>query len=176
MTDTAEQTDYLTSWNAGAHYALQELRPLHPPTKPAKGAYQEAADLSLHYFNQPRNVDHKIIHPIITLGKHAFAELVVMERKEILFPNEAADNMYSWVHRTLVSKQHDYGHNNILVAGMRGLALRQSDKVARYYNLKDKLALNEPFKDCLLDMVGYAAIGIMLRDDTFKRELLADPF
>lgn len=73
----------------------------------------------------------------------------------------------------LVSKQHDYGHGNILAFGIVGVGIRACDKVARYFNLKDQpdAAHNEPFIDCLKDMVGYAIIGQMLRDETFTLEL-----
>jgi hypothetical protein len=73
----------------------------------------------------------------------------------------------------LVSKQKDYGHGNILSFGIVGVGIRACDKIARYYNLKDRpdSAQNEPFIDCLMDMVGYAVIGSMLEDDTFVLEL-----
>lgn len=73
----------------------------------------------------------------------------------------------------LVSKQHDYGHGNILAFGIVGVGIRACDKVARYFNLKDQpdSAHNEPFIDCLKDMVGYSIIGSMLLDGTFTLEL-----
>ncbi len=73
----------------------------------------------------------------------------------------------------LVSKQHDYGHGNILAFGIVGVGIRACDKVARYHNLKDQpdTAHNEPFIDCLKDMVGYAIIARMLWDNTFTLEL-----
>jgi hypothetical protein len=73
----------------------------------------------------------------------------------------------------LVSKQKDYGHGNILSFGIVGVGIRACDKIARYYNLKDRpnTAQNEPFIDCLMDMVGYAVIGSMLEDETFVLEL-----
>lgn len=76
----------------------------------------------------------------------------------------------------LVRKQHDYGHDNINAFGQIGIAVRISDKIARYYNLKDRntQALNEPFIDCLKDMVGYGVISAMLAADTFSEELEGD--
>lgn len=73
----------------------------------------------------------------------------------------------------LVSKQHDYGHDNINAFGQIGIAVRLSDKIARYYNLirRDREAKNEPFMDCLKDMVGYGVISAMLAADTFDFEL-----
>jgi hypothetical protein len=73
----------------------------------------------------------------------------------------------------LVSKQHDYGHDNINAFGQIGVAVRLSDKIARYYNLarRDREAKNEPFTDCLKDMVGYGVISAMLASDTFNLDL-----
>lgn len=76
----------------------------------------------------------------------------------------------------LVSKQHDYGHDNINAFGQIGVAVRLSDKIARYYNLirRDKVAKNEPFLDCLKDMVGYGVISAMLANETFNNLLEGD--
>lgn len=73
----------------------------------------------------------------------------------------------------LVSKQHDYGHDNINAFGQIGIAVRLSDKIARYYNLgrRDVVAKNEPFIDCIKDMVGYGVISAMLAADTFNLDL-----
>jgi hypothetical protein len=77
---------------------------------------------------------------------------------------------------TLVSKQHDYGHENINAFGQIGIAVRLSDKIARYYNLdkRNVVALNEPFVDCLRDMVGYGVISAMLGNGTFNLKLEGD--
>lgn len=77
----------------------------------------------------------------------------------------------------LVSKQHDYGHGNINVFGQVGVAVRISDKIARFYNLQKRQAsaTNEPFTDCLKDMVGYGVISAMLADDTFNEQLEGPP-
>ncbi len=73
----------------------------------------------------------------------------------------------------LCRKQHDYGHGNILAFGMIGVAIRDSDKVARWKNLTASGAEGtaEPAIDALLDMVGYAVIAQMLLDGTFMLEL-----
>lgn len=74
--------------------------------------------------------------------------------------------------RTLCSKQHDYGHENINAFGMLGVAVRLHDKVARLRNLSSKeAALNEPLLDTWLDMIGYAVIAEMLITNTFNLEL-----
>jgi hypothetical protein len=75
--------------------------------------------------------------------------------------------------KVLVSKQHDYGHDNINAFGQIGIAVRLSDKIARYYNLgrRDVVAKNEPFIDCIKDMVGYGVISAMLAAGTFNLDL-----
>ena len=73
----------------------------------------------------------------------------------------------------LCSKQHDYGHGNILSFGTVGVAVRMSDKVARLANLtsKDVDAVNESLLDTWRDIVGYAVIAGMLLVGTFELHL-----
>ena len=73
----------------------------------------------------------------------------------------------------LISKQHDYGHNNITAFGLKGVLVRLSDKIERLNNLKNKKskAKNESLLDTLRDIVGYCVIALMLNDETFNLEL-----
>lgn len=75
------------------------------------------------------------------------------------------------VHATLIRKQRDYGPENIRRFGRQGLMVRMHDKVARLENLLSNdgggKPQNESIKDNLLDVVGYAAIGIMWESMTF---------
>lgn len=83
---------------------------------------------------------------------------------------------------TIIAKQHDYGHQNILWGGLQGIVLRMHDKVARIRNLEQRGAhgfmsgvpLNEPLADSYLDLVGYSLIGIMLLNGTFELPLAID--
>jgi hypothetical protein len=74
----------------------------------------------------------------------------------------------------LCRKQHDYGHGNINAFGIVGVAVRISDKIARYENLtaKNTKEQNESLLDTLMDMVGYAVIARMLEDGTFDLPLV----
>lgn len=74
----------------------------------------------------------------------------------------------------LCRKQHDYGHGNINAFGIVGVAVRISDKIARYNNLVGRNAKeqNESLLDTLMDMVGYAVISRMLEDGTFNLPLV----
>jgi hypothetical protein len=73
------------------------------------------------------------------------------------------------VSQTLVRKQRDYGSENISRFGRRGLMVRMHDKVARLENLLAQKTepINESIHDNLLDVVGYAAIGIMWEQKEF---------
>lgn len=72
---------------------------------------------------------------------------------------------------TLCKKQHDYGHGNINRFGLMGVAVRLSDKVERYINLRGKQAKNESTNDTLIDVVGYCVVALMLLDETFQLPL-----
>lgn len=86
-------------------------------------------------------------------------------------------NMGEWnaeaMGRLLVSKQHDYGHQNILMFGHTGIAIRMCDKVARLFTLTESEteAQNESLIDSWRDLVGYAVIALMLWNNTFTLEL-----
>lgn len=73
------------------------------------------------------------------------------------------------VTKTLVKKQRDYGPENIARFGRKGLLVRLHDKVARLENLTARGATpeNESIADTYLDIIGYAAIGIMWETNQF---------
>lgn len=77
------------------------------------------------------------------------------------------------LHYLLCSKQHDYGHGNILAFGIFGVVVRLSDKVARLENLLShgEAPKNESIVDTLHDVIGYAVIARMLADEQFALEL-----
>tara|TARA_Y100000296_G_C5129720_1_gene234844 strand:- start:821 stop:1141 length:321 start_codon:yes stop_codon:yes gene_type:complete len=74
----------------------------------------------------------------------------------------------------VISKQHDYGQDNILAFRDRGLVVRLWDKVARLKNLlwvMNEEPKNESIEDTFTDIAGYAIIGLMLKNNTFENEL-----
>lgn len=77
---------------------------------------------------------------------------------------------------TVIAKQTDYGHGNILRHGITGINVRMCDKVERIKHLQAKggNAVNEPLADSWLDLVGYSIIAVMLLDGTFELPLRAD--
>jgi hypothetical protein len=78
-----------------------------------------------------------------------------------------------YVHEVLCRKQHDYGHENIQRFGRAGLMVRVHDKVARLENLigNGSQPNNESIQDNVMDVIGYAAIGIMWESGTFLLNL-----
>jgi hypothetical protein len=80
------------------------------------------------------------------------------------------------MHELLVSKQHDYGHHNILMFGETGVGIRMCDKIARLITLTDSgaTAQNESLFDTWCDLVGYSVIAQMLWNETFTLELKND--
>ena len=156
-------TNY-NNWDDGAYAALQHLAAF-------------AAEVQY---------DENIWTPIFeALGTHVRhypdkTGLIVslLERAGVAALQELADEPFSIkaMHELLVSKQHDYGHANILHFGIIGVAVRLCDKIARMHNLKrrDTPAKNEALTDTYMDILGYAAIALMLEDGSFELELKQD--
>jgi len=73
-------------------------------------------------------------------------------------------------------KQADYGHDNIARFGRIGLLVRVHDKIARLENLISKgvAPQNESLVDNYIDVIGYAAIGMMVERDWFNLSLDRD--
>jgi len=80
------------------------------------------------------------------------------------------------MHDLLVSKQHDYGHGNILMFGKTGVGIRICDKIARLVTLckSSSKAKNETLLDTWRDLVGYSVIAQMLEENTFTLELITN--
>jgi hypothetical protein len=70
-----------------------------------------------------------------------------------------------------VSKNNDYGSENILKFGIIGIVVRLGDKIARYKNLSTNKAeqkvKDESLKDTLMDIINYATYGEMLSSDAW---------
>lgn len=73
--------------------------------------------------------------------------------------------------KIFIKKQRDYGPGNINAFGLPGVVVRLSDKIQRLRNLYyDGFAIREPpvvsnetVDDTLMDIIGYAAIALLLR-------------
>ena len=91
--------------------------------------------------------------------------------------NEACHRVATQIAYTVISKQYDYGQNNILVFGDKGLVVRLWDKISRLKNLiwsRNGIARHEPIQDTFTDIAGYAIIGLMLEKKWFTLSLKED--
>lgn len=82
---------------------------------------------------------------------------------------------YDIAAQILLSKHRDYGPKNISQApggAINGLRVRMHDKLARINNLYDADVdpENESLRDSFLDMMNYAAIGLMVLDGEWPNE------
>ena len=73
----------------------------------------------------------------------------------------------------VISKQRDYGHENINVHGELGIEVRVHDKAARLHNLywQGGGPENESVEDTWMDIGGYAILGLMKRRGLFDLPL-----
>ena len=86
---------------------------------------------------------------------------------------EACKKVALQIADVVISKQHDYGHDNILAFKEQGLVVRLWDKINRLKNLlwNNTEPKNESIEDTFTDIAGYAIIGLMLAEGTFTNEL-----
>lgn len=82
---------------------------------------------------------------------------------------DAATIAYDAALQVLLRKHEDYGPKNIADAPggpLNGLRVRMYDKMARINNLVDTGAdpRNESLRDSFLDLMNYAAIGLLVLD------------
>lgn len=77
------------------------------------------------------------------------------------------------ISEVVISKQRDYGSNNILKFGEKGVIVRLSDKIERAKNLlwDNNKPNNESIEDTFIDIAGYAIIQLMLIDGSFTNKL-----
>jgi hypothetical protein len=83
-------------------------------------------------------------------------------------------SVYEKLFDILVSKQNDYGPDNIRRSPggpLNGLTVRLYDKIARLNNLLETGATpeNESLRDTFIDIANYGVIGVMILDDTFPK-------
>lgn len=156
--------EHMKTWNEAARFELDRI------CSSLKAGYKFDGDLFFDYARMMGDAVRCGDEPDIV----CWAWYTAIEAARCL------DSMGMWdadeLENILVSKQHDYGHDNINSFGQIGVAVRLSDKIARYYNLirRDREAKNEPFIDCLKDMVGYGVISAMLAANTFDYKLAGD--
>lgn len=82
---------------------------------------------------------------------------------------EALDLKAKECRELMLSKQRDYGSDNISAWGIIGVAVRANDKVARAKNLltKHRQPSNESLRDTFMDLANYGLIGLMILDEVW---------
>lgn len=153
----------VTTWNQAAEQALNFINSEAVDNEP-QPEILEAISMELAKWVRERiHSDELVFDLFVTAGVEA---LRIMQKE----PAYSTDMMT----KVLVGKQHDYGHENIMNFGLTGIAVRLCDKIARAKNLKkheNNTAWNEPLIDTYMDILGYAAIAVMVRNQTFTLEL-----
>jgi len=94
---------------------------------------------------------------------------------------DSAEAIYEDLLEVLISKQIDYGPDNINNApggAMNGILVRMSDKMERLKNLtyhtdEDAAPNHESIDDSLLDIANYAVIAMMVRQGSWPASLNA---
>lgn len=103
-----------------------------------------------------------------------------MDRWEELATGDSGDielerawlRMAKIVFQVFCEKQHDYGHRNIAIGGLKGVVLRSGDKMARLWELtgladgscieRDAVVADEDIFQNLLDWADYGIIAMMV--------------
>ena len=90
--------------------------------------------------------------------------------------DEACEIIVLEIADLICSKQNDYGKDNILGFGDKGLVVRLWDKINRLRNLiwNSYRPKNESVVDTFIDIAGYAIIGLMLDRGWFELPMKED--
>jgi len=86
---------------------------------------------------------------------------------------QASKNIALEIASIVASKHRDYGPDNILIFKEEGLIVRLWDKLCRLKHLvwKKGNPQHESIEDSLIDIAGYAIIGLMLQRECFSYPL-----
>lgn len=157
------------SWDDGAESAVAHLAAfaaeLHRDDEIFAPIFGALGEYVKGNFHRQQNADAQAVQLMQRAGVAAL---------HVLYESEPFE--YNHIVETLIKKQHDYGHRNILTFGLAGVAVRLCDKIARMENLlkRGSEAQNEALTDTYMDIVGYASIALMLEDGSFELELKQD--
>lgn len=105
----------------------------------------------------------------------AMLEREAKEEQTLIEFETIVQEYYDIAAQILLSKHRDYGPKNISQApggAINGLRVRMHDKLARINNLYDAGVdpENESLRDSFLDLMNYAAIGLMVLDGEWPNE------
>ena len=149
--ETLNETAARTTWNDAASDAIEQINLTWPTTI---RDHDDHLGLAVDLVNKQLPNTYETYGPtILEIGLWAWSNLFVKERKSMV--------------DLLVNRQLKYGPHNIQAFGYMGIAIRMADKIARLTNSEDDYE-DEMYVDAVMDLVGYAAISLMLHEDTFK--------
>jgi hypothetical protein len=167
------------TWNAASAVALSKIL---PPENEQEEVWNNISDLIASMNGSSENII-KMLRTQLDLfindmfydnSKNGSTEWKSIGRLANMLALSLGHNLsLQHVHQVLCRKQHDYGHENIQRFGRAGLMVRVHDKVARLENLigNSSKPNNESIQDNVMDVIGYAAIGIMWESGTFLLKL-----
>jgi hypothetical protein len=143
------------TWNAAANETIREMIRLNAvsSTLPSLRTFYDEMSSSI---NKEPDLDGVIIAAMWrTFGSRCQASSALLTGQSLLWQT---------VSDTVISKQRDYGKENITRFGQLGLLVRVHDKLARLEHLTatGKTPSNESLADTVLDLVGYSILGAML--------------
>ena len=169
---TWNDTSTCETWDDAASLALWEIE---SKFKDSHGPFDDAFDFVARVSNEihAAHMFHEEWQRGAVMRHLAWAGTVAWEW--LSFNHCANQNrLHGELLDMLVDRHHKYGPGNINRFKELGLIVRLSDKVARLRNLQDgngAHVTDETVVDTWMDIVGYTAIAIMLRDDTFDLPL-----
>jgi len=152
------------TWNAAAAAAVREIETRQSPIPGLAIMEVRLVFNRLEGYFDISPLDHEKLAELWTAVGHAAMRYA--SNSGSAFTGEELTS-------TLIRKQRDYGHDNIRRFGTYGVIVRCHDKIARLENLQatGQAPQNESVRDNIMDVSGYAAIGIMLETDTFELSL-----
>lgn len=165
--------DAPTTWNEAVHQTACMVAERLDNQVSAELVGPMVEDLKGEFFDNPYEVNLEIVKDdYVSLAQDCLALWWKSNGSTAPFPVWAQAHLTQGA-KLAISKQHDYGHDNILAFGHQGIVVRIHDKWARIQNLVGKGAdpSNESLEDSFADIVNYCVIGIMLVDGTFTLEL-----
>jgi len=93
-------------------------------------------------------------------------------RKEPKTLEEAYDLIINQARTIFLQKQNDYGSDNISALGIQGVFVRMWDKINRLKRLvwesRENKVKDESIDDTFLDILNYAIIALLLKNDWWK--------
>ncbi len=87
---------------------------------------------------------------------------------------DACRHVASEIAELVISKQRDYGSENVMAFGEKGVLVRANDKIARLKNIilrHDGKSIGEKRMDSWTDLAGYAILALMLDKNWFTLPL-----